>query len=97
MRNCSKKSHQQSTWKGGNQMTTELKEGQRIDVYKVLSDGGFWGNQFIPGQYRIGEGQGLISVLSSCQFHKFLFMFNNTEVKKVGTLIIKTIKNDTSL
>lgn len=81
-------------------MTTELKVGQRIDVYKVLTDGSYTGGAFTPGTWRVGyplSPSFTEVIVDKKHGSKTLAMEYHNEVKKVGTLIIKTIKNDNSL
>lgn len=77
----------------------KLEAGQRIELYKVLTDGGYNSEIFTVGTIRAGKDKywNLVGVLDNQG--NYLPMFhtpceeNSQEVRQVGAMIIKEVKN----
>lgn len=74
----------------------KLEIGQRIDIYKVVTDGHYDYNEMEPGTFRPAISNirnNIVRLLSNSCIHKRgLGMFVGQEAVKVGTMIIKSIK-----
>lgn len=79
-----------------------LEVGQRIGIYKVLTDGCFPAGDFIPGTYRAGCPNpdflltGMPKVLANKIDHyhnQFYAMDATCEVKMVATLVVTRVKS----
>ena len=70
-----------------------LKVGQRIEIYKVLTDGRYPEKEFIPGTLRPGKvyAGAIIEVLPNSCF-KPISMFLDTEVELVGAMWVTKLK-----
>lgn len=78
-------------------MENTLKIGQRIDIYKVLNDGGYTYGSFTPGTFRAGsETRGALTDLINEHPYQELFptlsMLIGVEAELVGTMIVKKLK-----
>lgn len=78
----------------------KLTIGQRIDIYKVLNDGGYKGGEMIPETHRaveigtINDGiTGYVELIANNQKDPLAMLTGvNAECKKIGTMVIKSVK-----
>lgn len=77
----------------------KLKVGQRIELFEIISDGGYDRAAFTKGTFRPGKvnQSGNISVLAEDNFNDVLSMAPNREVKSVGAMIVKKLHKKTTV
>lgn len=67
--------------------------GQKIDIYKVLDHGGYSQGAFIPGTYRHKyQKPGYVNPTLLGKHGVLRGMIENSECRKVGTMIITKLK-----
>lgn len=72
----------------------KLEVNQRIELFEILSDGGYDGGAFTIGTFRPGKvnQSGNINVLAEDNFNDVLSMALNREVRPVGAMVVKKLK-----